>query len=64
MRPELMELLKKVNNDSFIGLCIHQILYREEELQALLKELKAISRENPEIMISIIGKEAYQLLVA
>jgi hypothetical protein len=38
------------------------MLLREEELPKLLQELKYISRENPEIMIPIIGKEAHSLL--
>ncbi len=63
MSTELMDHLKNVNDNSFIGFCIQQILLREEELQKLLKELKAISGENPEIIIPIIGKEAYALLM-
>jgi hypothetical protein len=59
---ELMNHLKNVNSNSLIGLCIEQILLRDEELQKLLAELKTISRENPEIIIPIIGKEAYSLL--
>jgi hypothetical protein len=58
-----MEHLKNVNSNSLIGLCIEQILLRDEELKNLLKELKTISRENPEIIIPIIGKEAYSLLM-
>jgi hypothetical protein len=57
-----MDHLKNVNDNSFIGFCIQQILLREEELQKLLKELKTISRENPGIMIPI-GEEAYSLLI-
>jgi hypothetical protein len=63
MSTELMNQLKHVNDDSFIGFCIQQILRREEELQRLLSELKTISRENPEIMIPIIGKEAHSILL-
>jgi hypothetical protein len=55
--------LKKVNTDSFIGFCVQQILLREQELQARLQELKSISKENPEIMIPIIGREAHALLI-
>jgi len=58
-----MNQLKHVNDDSFIGFCIQQILRREEELQRLLSELKTISRENPEIMIPIIGIEAHSILL-
>ena len=58
-----MDHLKNVNSNSLIGLCIEQILLRDEELKKLLKELKTISQENPEIMIPIIGKEAYSLLM-
>ena len=58
-----MDHLKNVNSNSLIGLCIQQILLRDEELKKLLKELKTISRENPGIMIPIIGKEAYSLLM-
>jgi len=58
-----MDHLKNVNSNSLIGLCIEQILLRDEELKNLLKELKTISRENPEIIIPIIGKEAYSLLM-
>jgi hypothetical protein len=36
---------------------------QEEGLQERLQELKSISKENPEIMIPIIGKEAYALLM-
>jgi hypothetical protein len=39
------------------------LLSSEEELQVLLEELKSISKENPEIMIPIIGKEAHALLL-
>jgi len=60
---DLINHLKKVNRNSLIGLCIQQILLRDEELKRLLKELKTISRENPEIIIPIIGKEAYSLLM-
>jgi len=60
---ELMDHLKNVNSNSLIGLCIEQILLRDEELKKLVKELKTISRENPEIIIPIIGKEAYSLLM-
>ena len=63
MSTELMDHLKNVDSNSFIGLCIKQILQRDEELKKLLKELKTISRENPEIIIPIIGKEAYTLLM-
>ena len=58
-----MNHLKNVNSNSLIGLCIEQILLRDEELKKLVKELKTISRENPEIIIPIIGKEAYSLLM-
>jgi len=58
-----MNHLKNVNSNSLIGLCIEQILLRDEELKKLLKELKTISRENPGIMIPIMGKEAYSLLM-
>ena len=58
-----MDHLKNVNSNSLIGLCIEQILHRDEELKKLVKELKTISRENPEIIIPIIGKEAYSLLM-
>ncbi len=60
---ELVNHLKSVNNNSLIGLCIQQILLRDEELKKLLKELKTISKENPEVIIPIIGKEAYSLLM-
>ena len=60
---ELMDHLKNVNSNSLIGLCIEQILLRDEELKKLLEELKTISRENPGIIIPIIGKEAYSLLM-
>ena len=63
MSTELMDHLKNVNSKSLIGLCIEQILLRDEELKKLVKELKTISRENPEIIIPIIGKEAYSLLM-
>jgi hypothetical protein len=63
MSNELLNHLKNVNNNSFIGFCIQQILLQEEELQDRLQELKSISRENPEIMIPIIGLEAYALLI-
>ena len=62
MNNELLNQLKNVNNNSFIGFCIQQALLQEEELQERLQELKSISRENPEIMIRIIGVEAYVLL--
>lgn len=62
MSNELLNQLKNVNNNSFIGFCIQQALLQEEELQERLQELKSISRENPEIMIRIIGLEAYVLL--
>jgi hypothetical protein len=38
-------------------------LLRDEELKKLLNELKTISKEHPEIIIPIIGKEAYSLLI-
>jgi hypothetical protein len=60
---ELMDHLKNVNSNCLIGLCIKQILLRDEELKKLLKELKTISEENPQIIIPIIGKEAYSLLM-
>lgn len=63
MSTELIDHLKNVNSNSLIGLCIEQILLRDEELKKLVKELKTISRENPEIIIPIIGKEAYSLLM-
>jgi len=63
MSTELLNHLKNVNSNSLIGLCIEQILLRDEELKKLLTELKTISRENPEVIIPIIGKEAYSLLI-
>jgi hypothetical protein len=60
---ELLDHLKNVNSNSLIGLCIEQILLRDEELKKLLNELKTISKEHPEIIIPIIGKEAYSLLI-
>jgi hypothetical protein len=62
MDRELVHHLEKVNNKSLIGLCIQQMLKREEELTELLTELKDISKENPEAMKRIIGEEAYNLL--
>jgi hypothetical protein len=62
MSNELLNHLRNVNDNSFIGLCIQQILLRENELQELLQELKSISKENPEIMIPIIGQETHALL--
>ena len=63
MSTELINHLKNLNNNSLIGLCIQQILLKDEELRMLLKEFKNISRENPEIIIPIVGKEAYSLLM-
>ena len=63
MNTELINHLRNVNDNSLIGLCIEQIVVREEELQKLLIELKVISGQNPDIMIPIIGKEAYSLLM-
>jgi hypothetical protein len=64
MNNDLINHLKKVRNDSFIGLCIQNILHRDDgELQGLLKELKVISMENPEIMIPIIGEQAHAILM-
>jgi hypothetical protein len=63
MSIELMNHLKNVNNNSFIGFCIQQMLLRpEHELRGLLNELRTISIENPEILIPIIGKEAHAIL--
>jgi hypothetical protein len=63
LSTELVNHLKNVNSNSLIALCIQQILLTDEELKRSLKELKAISKENPEIIMPIIGKEAYSLLV-
>ena len=64
MSTELMNQLKNVNDNSFIGFCIQQMLLQpEHELQGLVNELKTISKENPEIMIPIIGEEAHAILV-
>ena len=63
MSTELVNHLKNVNSNSLIGLCIQQILLTDEELKRLIKELKTISKENPEIIMPIIGKEAYSLLM-
>jgi len=63
MSNELVNHLKNVNNNSFIGFCIQQMLLREEGLQERLQELRSISRENPEIMIPIIGQETHTLLL-
>jgi hypothetical protein len=63
VNTELMDHLKNVNSNSLVGLCIKQILLREEELRKLLNELKTISEENPGIMMSVLGKEAYSLLM-
>jgi hypothetical protein len=62
MSTELLSQLRNVKDNSLIGLCIQQILVREEELQNMLRELRGISRENPEIMIPIIGRETHTLL--
>jgi hypothetical protein len=63
MSPELVHYLRRVNDNTLIGLCIRQILNRQEELQDLLRELQTLSKENPEIMIPIIGEEAHRLLM-
>lgn len=63
MSNELLNHLKNVNNDSFIGFCIQEMLLREEELPDRLQELKSISREHPDIMIPIIGRKAHTLLM-
>jgi hypothetical protein len=63
MSDELLNHLRKVNADSFIGFCIQQMLQREEELPEQLQELKSISTDNPDVMIPIIGREAYFLLI-
>jgi hypothetical protein len=47
MSNELLNHLKKVNNNSFIGFCIQQILLQEEGLQERLQELKSISKKTP-----------------
>ena len=62
MSNELINHLKNVSNKSLIGLGIEQLLLQEEEVQKLLRELKDISIKYPEIMIPIIGHEAYFLL--
>jgi len=62
MNNELINHLKNVNNKSLIGLGIQELLLREEEVQRMLLELKNISMQYPEIMIPIIGNEAYSLL--
>jgi len=63
MSDELLNHLKNVNTNSLIGLCIQQMLQQEEGLQKLLQELKSISKENPAVMIPIIGWEAHALLI-
>jgi len=63
MGTDLMNQLKNVNNNSFIGFCIQQMLLQpEHELKGLIDELKTITKENPEIMIPIIGEEAHAIL--
>ena len=64
MSNELFDHLKNVNDNTLIGLCIQQILRREKELEEMLEELKNISKQNPEIMIPIIGEETHALLVS
>ena len=64
MNNELINHLKNVNNKSLIGLGIQELLLREEEVQRMLLELKSISMQYPEIMIPIIGNEAYSLLTS
>ena len=63
MSNELISHLREVNKDSIIGLCIHHIVKKENELQELLEDLKTITREHPEIMNQILSKEAFQLLM-
>ncbi len=63
MSNELISHLREVNKDSIIGLCIHHIVKKENELQELLDDLKTITREHPEIMNQILSKEAFQLLM-
>jgi hypothetical protein len=63
MNNELISHLKDVNNDSLIGLCIQNIVKKQHELQELLDELRSITREYPEIMNEILGKEASWLLM-
>ena len=65
MSIELMNHLKNVNDNSFIGYCIQQMLLQpEHEMQGLVNELKTISEQNPDIMIPIIGKEAHAILLS
>jgi len=63
MNNELISHLRNVNKDSIIGLCIDHIVKKENELQELLDDLKTITREHPEIMNQILGKEASRLLM-
>jgi hypothetical protein len=63
MNNELINHLKNVSDKTLIGLCIQQLLLREGEAAKQWDELKAISREFPEIMIPIIGQKAYSLLM-
>jgi len=63
MNNELIRHLRDVNNDSLIGLCIQNIVKKQHELQELLDELRTITREHPEIMNEILGKEASCLLM-
>jgi hypothetical protein len=60
---ELISHLRVVSNESFIGLCIQHIVKKEQELQEMLDELKTLTRDHPEIMVQILGKEASRLLI-
>jgi hypothetical protein len=60
---ELISHLSEVSNDSFIGLCIQHIVKKEQELQEMLNDLKTLTRDHPDIMIQILGKEASRLLL-
>jgi len=62
MNNKLISHLKDVSNDSIIGLCVQNIVRKEQELQEMLNELKTITREHPDIMNKFLGKEASLLL--
>lgn len=61
MNIELLNLLGNVNDNSLVGLSIQHALDCERE-EELLYSLKSLAHDYPQIILTIIGEKAFDLL--
>lgn len=62
LKNRLKEILQDVSGSALIAICTREWIREGKNFEVLIEQLKSQANDNPAMMISVIGGEAFQIL--